>query len=264
MIEPIEIVTCLLFFFLGASMGSFYNVIVDRLPNDLSIVHGRSECTECHTQLKWYDLVPIFSFIFLKGKCRYCHKKLSYQYLLSELFMGSIFLFAFLIWGRNLEFTKMFIVLSLWSMLFVVGLMDYKYKIIIDQVLFGFTVCGIILMLISGYSIKNIIFGCLTGFAFYGFIYLAAKYIFKKEGFGFGDVLFLSAIGCYFDATKVLFIGILSFYVCVIFIILFLIKNRKLSKEIEIPFAPSMCVTTFIFTLYGDQIVAFFLNILGF
>ena len=262
--EPIEILTYLLIFFLGASMGSFYNVIIDRMPNDMSVVHGRSECTECHTQLKWYDLIPIFSFIFLKGKCRYCHKKLSIQYLLSELSMGFIFLFAFLIWGRSLEYSKMFIVLTLWSMLFVVGIMDYKYKIIIDQVLVGFTLCGIVLMLVSGYSLKNIVLGCLSAFLLYGFIYLATKYVLKKEGFGFGDVLFLSAIGCYFDAPRIILIGILSFYVCLVFILLFFIKNRKLHKEIEIPFAPSICLTAFIFSLYGDQIVYFFMKLLGF
>ena len=264
MIQPIEIATCVLFFFMGASMGSFYHVIVDRLPNDQSIIYGRSECTECHTKLKWYDLIPIFSFIMLKGKCRYCHKKLSIQYLLSELFMGGLFLLAFLLWGKDLEFVKMFAVLALWSMLFVVGLMDYKYKIIIDQVLIGFTLIGIILMLIAGFNWKDILFGALTGFVLYGIIYLLTKIVLKREGFGFGDVLFLTAIGCYFGPAKTLIIGFLSFYVCLLFILAFKIKNRKIEKEMEIPFAPSMCITAFIVSIFGDQIVYFFMKLLGF
>lgn len=263
MMQSIQMAS-ILFFVMGAAMGSFYNVLVDRLPNEKDIVHGRSECNECHTPLKWYDLIPVVSFLLLRRRCRYCRAKLSFQYLISELVMGSAFLLAFLLWGRNLEYARMFSVLMLWSMLFVVGFMDYKYQIIIDQVMLGFTTVGVVLLLIAKTSWKTALFGGLTGLVFYGIIYVAARLVFKKEGFGSGDVLLMAAIGVFFGPAQTLVTGFLSFYCCIFFIIILKIRNRKLEKQLEIPFAPSMCITAFIVSLYGDQVVSFFLRVLGY
>lgn len=264
MLQIYKILVGILFFYLGAAMGSFYNVVVDRLPNDQSIVNSRSECTTCHAKLKWYDLVPIFSFIVLKGKCRYCHTKLSFQYLWSEIITGCLFLLAFLLWGCHLEYAKMFLFMTFWSMLFVVGLMDFKYQIIIDQVLIVSVVIGLIFMFVCGFDFKDILLGALTGFLFYGAIYFITKLILKKEGFGFGDVLFMTAIGCFLGPLQTFLTGILAFYCCLIFIIIFKIKEKRVGIQTEIPFAPSMCVAAFIVSLYGEPMIDFCLRILGF
>ncbi len=264
MTEPIQMAAAVIFFILGATMGSFYNVLVDRLPNDQDVVRGRSECSYCHTQLKWYDLVPLLSFISLGGKCRYCKEKLSYQYMISELMSGGLFLLAYIFWGSYGDYFRMLSMIMLWSMLLVVGFMDYKYKIVIDQVLLGFAVPGVVLTLLAGTNWKTVVYGGLAGLAFYGLIYVLARLVFRKEGFGMGDVLLMTAIGVFLGPKEALATGFLSFYCCIIFIFIIKIRDRKLEKELEIPFAPSMCITAFFVSLYSEEIISFFMNILGY
>ena len=245
------------FFLLGTAMGSFYNVLIDRLPNDQDVIKSRSECTSCHTKLTWRDLIPVWSFVFLKGRCRYCGQKLSYQYLFSELAVGGLFLLAFLLQGRWGNWLMTAILLTLWSMLFVVGVMDYKYGVIIDQVLIAFTVIGIVLQLIAKVSILDILLGGAVGFALYGLIYLVARLVYKKEAFGMGDVLLLAAIGTFFGPWKTLMIGFLAIYCAIFFIIFLWIKNKKLGRGIEMPLAPAICTAAFIASLAGEQIMDF-------
>lgn len=259
----ITLILCLAgawFFLLGTAMGSFYNVLIDRLPNDQDVIKSRSECTYCHTKLKWLDLIPIWSFVFLKGRCRYCGKKLTYQYLFSELAVGGIFLLAFLLYGRYSNWVSTVTMLALWSMLFIVGVMDYKYGIVIDQVLIPFAIIGIAAQLVGKVDIIKILLGGLTGFAFYGLIYVAALLIYKKEGFGMGDVLLLTAIGTFFGPAQTILIGFLSFFCAIFFIVFSYLKNKKLGRSTEIPLAPSICAAAFIASLAGEPILNFLLN----
>lgn len=248
------------FFCAGTAMGSFYNVLIDRLPNDQNVVNTRSECTYCHTTLKWYDLIPILSFLMLKGKCRYCGKKLSYQYMFSELAVGGLFLLAFLLQGVFVDYAWTIEILALWSMLFVTSMMDYKYGIIIDQLLLPFVLIGIAAQWFQGVQIFQVLLGALAGFAFYSLIYLIARLVYKKEGFGMGDVLLLTAIGSFLGPEQTLITGFLAFYCCLIFILILWIRQKKLGRQIELPFGPSICIAAFIVSLYGNQILLFLKN----
>jgi leader peptidase (prepilin peptidase)/N-methyltransferase len=245
------------FFIIGAAMGSFFNVLIVRLPKGQNIVTARSMCSNCHTQLKWYDLIPIFSFLLLKGKCRYCGQKLSYQYLISELTVGGLFLMAFLIQGRLFSYSLTIFYLALWSMLFVVGVMDYREGIIIDQVMIPFVIIASIVRLTSGDSIMDLLLGAATGFALYFLIYLLARLFYKKEGFGMGDVILLTAIGFFFSPAKTILIGILAFYCCLFFLLALWLFKNKLERHMELPFAPSVCLAAFIVSLAGDSILAY-------
>ena len=82
-------------FLLGLAVGSFLNVLINRLPREESVVKGRSYCDHCKKKLVWYDLIPLFSFIFLKGKCGYCHSPISFYYPIVELMTGVMFVLAF-------------------------------------------------------------------------------------------------------------------------------------------------------------------------
>ncbi len=254
--------TAFWFFYFGAAMGSFYNVLVHRLPHEKAVVRSRSECEFCHKRLKWPDLIPLFSFLFLKRRCRYCGKKLPYQYLISELAVGALFLLAFLMHGRYLEYSLALSCMVLWSMLFVVGVMDYKYGIIIDQILLVFSAIGIVVNLIGKTPVMDIIFGGAVGFGFYGAIYLLARLFYKKEGFGMGDVLLLAGIGTFLGPVSTLVTGFLAFYCCILFL-LFQMKNRRIERKMEVPFAPSVCAAAFFVSVFGEQIMNFFRNWLG-
>jgi len=135
-------------FLLGVSIGSFLNVLIDRLPQERKIT-GRSVCDYCQHQLSWYDLIPILSFFLLKGRCRYCCKKISFQYPLVEILTGLMFIFVFLTYVKNIQEISLWqnwlVILSLWgivSCFIVIFFSDAKYHLISDYILwalFGFS-----------------------------------------------------------------------------------------------------------------------------
>ena len=138
----------LFIFLFGVSIGSFLNVLIDRLPQERKIT-GRSVCDYCQHQLSWYDLIPILSFFLLKGRCRYCRKKLSFQYPLVEILTGLMFIFVFLTYVKNIQeisiWQNWLVILSLWgivSCFIVIFFSDVKYHLISDYILlalFGFS-----------------------------------------------------------------------------------------------------------------------------
>lgn len=269
------------FFILGCAMGSFYNVLIDRLPNGQDIVKDRSKCTFCGTVLSWKDLIPVFSFLFLKGKCRYCGKKLSPQYLFSELAVGSLFTLAFLFfWKGHYGLVGLLLNLTLWSLLFVVGVMDFKYGVIVDQVLLGFSLIGVLIQLIAGretisFTVNQqafevvvrdpwqMLYGALAGLALYGLVYLAARLFYKKEGFGMGDVLLLGAMGIFLGLEKTIITGFLAFYCSILYLLFFKLVRKGSLKDRAIPFAPPMCMAAFIMSLWGNEIASWLRAYLG-
>ena len=91
-------------FIFGILIGSFLNVCIYRIPKHETVVYGRSHCMNCNNEIKWYDLIPILSFLFLRGKCRYCKEKLSLQYPLIEFITGMIFLALYYCMGLTVYF----------------------------------------------------------------------------------------------------------------------------------------------------------------
>jgi len=128
-------------FLLGLCIGSFLNCFIYRLEENKTMA-GRSFCPQCKHTLSWLDLFPVFSFIFLGGKCRYCHKKISIQYLLAELATGGIFLAVFFAVGKNTVFMSVFSFINILflfyiaSVLIIIFIYDLKHYIIPDKVLF--------------------------------------------------------------------------------------------------------------------------------
>ncbi len=242
-------------------MGSFYNVLIDRLPENDDVISSRSKCSSCGTELKWKDLIPLVSFIALRGRCRYCGAKLSWKYLFSELAVGGLFVLAFLLFGVSGGLLSAALCIALWSMLFVCGVMDYKSGVIADSVVLVFGVLGAVFGLLSGREILDIVLGAAAGFVFYGLIYVVARFVFKKEGFGQGDVVLMAGVGVFFDYKTVILIGFLSFYVALIFIIISLVRKRA-EKQMALPFAPAMCVTAFFMSIFESQILGFFSGLL--
>ena len=138
-----------LIFIIGLIFGSFLNVVIYRLKNDLPI-SGRSFCPRCRAQLKWSDLIPVFSFLWLRGRCRYCHKKISWQYPIVEILSGFIWVGVFYkVFGFNsLLFPPLLIrgglggldfiyYIFIISALLVIAVYDFKWKIIPDKIIYS-------------------------------------------------------------------------------------------------------------------------------
>ena len=142
----IEWLYYIVFFVLGSVLGSFYNVLGLRIPNNESIVYPNSHCPKCNKELRWYELIPIFSFLFLKGKCSCCKQKISWLYPINELFCGILFFISYYSYGLSLE---LIISLALSSLLVLVIASDITYMIIPDCFIVSVSVIIIITKLIN-------------------------------------------------------------------------------------------------------------------
>lgn len=174
-------------FILGSVLASFYGVMAERLPLGKSIVKPRSHCDYCNHPLAFYELVPIFSYLFLKGKCSSCHHKLPKTMLITEIFLGLSFSLSYFYYGFSYYFLISLFLFSLFDLIF---LTDIKYMIILDSPLFVSAV-GIFLLQWFFYGLSFALSRILAGvilFFFMFFIGLLGKFLFKREALGGGDI----------------------------------------------------------------------------
>lgn len=228
-------------FFLGLFFGSFLNVLADRLPRNEKIT-GRSQCENCHKTLSWKDLIPVISFVYLRGRCRYCGSKLSLQYPIVEILTGT--LFAFTIY--NLPFTSpvtnhlisSIYYLIMVSSLIVVFFADLKYGIIPDKIVLPAIFVSFLFLMINHQSlIINHLFSAFGWFGFMLFLFLATK----GRGMGMGDVKLSFLIGLFLGSTSSIFAFYLSFLTGgAVSLILILWKKKTLKSTI--PFGPFLVI----------------------
>ncbi len=238
-------------FYMGACFGSFYNVIIDRLPREISFVHGRSYCPKCKHSLSTWDLFPIISFLFLKGRCRYCGTSIPIRSLLVEVLSGLLFFLAFYKYGLT---AFALIQLIFWGMLIVIGFIDYDTMYIYDSMLlFYFIIFAVFYSVTDFANIMMHIKGGIYCFVIFAVIYFVAKMYYGQEAFGFGDVLLNAVIGFYLGSGNVLFICFLPFYVAVFDLLFRRVFAGKLSMKAEISFGPYMCISAWLISLYADE-----------
>lgn len=184
----------IIMFLIGTIFGSFYNVIGYRIPKNESIMFPASHCPKCNHKLKFYELIPVLSYIIQGGKCRQCHEKISLFYPLFELLTGILFALSYLSFGFTL---KLIIVLTFISMLIIITISDCIYMIIPDSVLIFFGLALLIeIFFING--ISEALSSILNGIAAFTFMFLLKKfgdYIFKKESMGGGDIKLMFVFG---------------------------------------------------------------------
>ncbi|TXG76518.1 prepilin peptidase [Candidatus Dojkabacteria bacterium] len=232
-------------FILGIVIGSFLNVIIDRIPRGEKIT-GRSHCESCSKTLKWFDLVPVFSFLLTQGKCRYCHSPLSYQYPIVEILTGVLFLYSFLIFPiLLLPFYLFFILIFI-----VIFFIDLKYGIIPDKIIFPALPIAVIYILLSN---QNLLVHILSGILSFSFFY--ALYLFtRRKGMGFGDVKFALLLGLVlgFPGTIIaLYVAFLTG--AAVGSILILWKKKKMKSEV--PFGPFLVLGCIVTIFFSDQII---------
>ena len=188
-----ELVAILLFI-IGACFGSFYLVLGLRGPKKEKIVLDRSRCDECHHPLAWYDLIPVFSFIFLFGRCRYCKKNISILNPLVEIAMGTLFAFGYIRYSFSYEFYIFIIVASLLMIIFI---SDFSSFIILDSPLIVSAILIIIIdFIFKGFKTTGMYI--LSGVAMFITMLIIKKIgdlIFKKDSLGGGDIKFAFIIG---------------------------------------------------------------------
>lgn len=183
-----------LFFITGLVLGSFYNVVGLRICKNESIVYPSSHCTNCNHKLKFYELIPVLSYIFLGGKCKKCKGKISVMYPLIELFTGILFALSFYSFGFSAETILLIIISSLFVIIIVT---DLNYYIIPDIILVVFGILILIYNLIFkgiGAMVTYLLYGALM-FLFMFVLMKLGNAVFKEESLGGGDIKLMGVLG---------------------------------------------------------------------
>ncbi len=221
----------LLIFIYGLIFGSFFNVIIYRLPAGKSLLFPGSSCPACGNEIKWFDNIPLISWILLSGRCRYCHKKISIRYPSVELLTGIIFVLFFLKFGLVKIYFFYIIIISY---LIILVFIDIDKRIVPDIIVILIFVTGMFFSVVNAGKVN--IFQGFLGAVSGGFIMLALNYI-SNGKIGEGDIKLISALGICTGPTDVLNLIFLAFVIGALFSITLLLL-KKTDFKTEIAFVP--------------------------
>lgn len=237
----------LFFFLLGLFIGSFLNVVIHRLPRGETIIWGRSRCPTCGRVLAWYDLVPVASYLALRGKCRYCGAQISPRYPAVELLTGAVFAAHFYRFGMTPALVKY---LFLGAVLIAAAFIDLEHYLIPDRlVLTGMAGAVVLGLAARDVGIWPALAGCAAGAGF-----LFAVVVFSKGGMGGGDVKLAAVAGLFLGwplAALALFLAVVTGGLVAAVLLLFGAKGRKDA----IPFGPFIAAGTLTAVLWGVRII---------
>ncbi len=243
-------------FIFGSIWGSFCNVCIYRLPYNESVIKGRSFCPSCKNQIKWYDNIPFLSFIFLRGKCRNCSNKISFQYFLVELLSGISFLAIFFLYGISIT-TLLLIILSIFFI--IIFFIDLKHYIIPNELTFPLMVIGFIKSFDPNLNQTifpnyiNSLLGGIFGYSIIWLIILFYKKVRNKEGMGLGDAKLMAVVGFWFGWISIPFTIFISSVVALILVIPSLLKKTK-DMSAQIPFGPYIIIGCILYVSFSNQI----------
>ena len=253
-----------LVFIFGLLIGSFLNCLVYRLNENefgLKSLFGRSYCPKCKRNLCWFDNIPLFSFLFLKGKCRWCHSPIGWNYPLVELATGllSLIIYRFAITNQisNFQFpiSNLIYNLLIAYALVAIFISDLQYRTIPDQIIYPTILISLIFLIFQYPSI--LISNLLSGLGAAGFFFLLVLLTHFK-GMGLGDVKLAGLMGLFLDFPKVIVALYLAFLTgATAGVILILLGKKKFKSQIS--FGPFLVLATFITWFWGEKIWHLFL-----
>jgi leader peptidase (prepilin peptidase)/N-methyltransferase len=244
-------------FVLGAAVGSFLNVCIHRLPQERSIVYPPSYCPHCKAKIKPYDLIPILSFIWLKGRCRKCQNKISWRYPIVEFLSGAAFVSTPLILGLPAYAPRSIFYIIFSALLLVVFFADQETQIIPDEVFYVGLPLALVYHSFFG-TLKTSLAGLAIGFLVLFIIARLGKLIYKKEAVGFGDLKLAAFMGAALGWEKLipaLFIG----YILGGLWASALILSRRKKISDYIPFGPALCLGAYLALFWGKDIINWYL-----
>ena len=262
-------------FGLGACIASFLNVVIWRVPRGESIISPPSHCPKCNAPIRWYQNLPIVSYLALRGKCANCRASISPRYLIVEFIGGLLFFAAYRHCLVNATghieaaLPALFYLLVLWvwlSLMIVGSAIDFDLKLLPDFVTVGGMVLGLLY-----YGLNSLVFrtpvdilfsagGLAFGFGLFLLIRLVGSKIFKREAMGMGDVFLMGAVGAISGPLGVLFTLIFSSVFGSLFgLSLIALSKTKFGKFVEIPYGPYICAAHLLYLFYGAEIVNWYL-----
>lgn len=246
---------CFVVILLGLCIGSFLNVCIYRIPREESIGFPPSHCTSCGYKLRIYDLIPILSFVILKGKCRGCNEKISFQYPIIELINGILYLLIYLQYGVSMSTIK-FMLLT--SIMIVIGMIDLKTQFVFSSTTILAGMIGVAFIVFQWitegkFPLDNII-GGLIGLGLIGLIVVLTR------GMGEGDIEIAAVAGLFLGVKATIFMLFIAVILGGIVGALLLIKNKKGKQEMA--FGPYLAMGTILAIFIGEQLIKIYLEII--
>lgn len=241
-------------FVFGAAIGSFLNVCIYRLPEQQSIAKPLSRCPHCHHLIRFYDNIPLISYLILKGKCRDCGEKISWRYPLVEFITALLALLLFAKFSLSLNFLIFFIFTAV---LIVITFIDLDHQIIPDLLtLPGIPIFFLLAVFVVGVPWMEAAIGLLIGGGVLFAIALGYEVITKREGMGGGDIKLLAMIGGFLGWKSLIFILLFSSLLgALIGIALMLIKKEDM--KYAVPFGPFLSAAAVAYLFWGDAFMQF-------
>lgn len=245
-----EIVLIIPFFLFGIIVGSFLNVCIFRIPNKENMISKRSHCMACGNVLKWYELIPLVSFIIQRGKCRKCHTKLSWQYPFIEALNGAVWVWIYLTYGLSVE-SILFCLCA--STLIVIGVIDWRTF----EIPFGCNIfialLGVVRLIFDPAHWQSYVLGFFIVSVFLSILYLVTK----GRGMGGGDIKLMAAAGLLLGWKGIVLALILG---CVLGSVIHLLRMKLQDKNHVLALGPYLAMGIFISMLYADKIIGFYLS----
>ena len=273
-------------FIFGSCIASFLNVVIWRVPRGESIVKPPSHCPKCDAPIRWYQNIPILSWLALRGKCANCKAPISPRYILIELLGG--LLFAAIFWRLHGTFVRHGIAAGvvttvvgwIWVSLMIVGtFVDFDHKLLPDFVTIGGIVLGLVyngiatglgfcvypthsITCISQYPIVGGLVGLVVGFGILWIVRVFGSWVFQREAMGMGDVFLLGAVGALCGPVAALYTLILSSILgSIVGVSILLFSKVKRGRFLEIPFGPYICLANLVWLFRGPELAAWYINV---
>lgn len=240
----------------GMCIASFLNVVIYRVPNHLDFVKGRSFCPHCHTTLKPYDMIPVLSWVLLKGKCRSCKAPISFRYPLIELTGGILGVWMF----HHYSFTWDTVLMFAFAMiLFAIAMVDIDTMEIPNGFIIFCLFCAIISMILHP---EMSVFTRVIGFLIISLPMCFVNLV-VKDSFGGGDIKLMAVCGLMLGWQNILLAAFIGILLAGIYA-LYLLISKKVDKKAHIAFGPYLCIGIFLSSLYGAQMLSAYLSLFGF
>ncbi len=254
-------------FVFGAVVGSFLNVCIHRMPREQSVVTPPSHCPHCHERIRWRDNVPLFSYLFLRGRCRHCSARITPRYFLVELLTATLFLLIWLKFGGVQAVIYWIVVAGL----IVATFIDFEHYIIPNEITYGGVVLGLLLSvlyppLLNVESVRAGLWlsflGVVVGGGTLLLVALLGEWAFKKEAMGMGDVKLLAALGAFLGWEATLFTVFASSVVGgVIGLVLVLLSKKGLQSRI--PYGPYIALAALVWIFWGRELIRWYMGMIN-
>ncbi|MBN2226567.1 MAG: prepilin peptidase [candidate division Zixibacteria bacterium] len=243
---------------LGLCIGSFLNVLIYRLPRHIRIGFSRSTCPCCRMPIRFYDNIPVISYLLLAGKCRYCRAEISPRYPMVELLTAGMFVCFFWLYGLSWQFA---VYGFLGAILLTIIFIDVEFQIIPDLLTIPGMVIGLgVSLLPSGIGIISSLIGLLVGGGVLYLIAILGDWLFKKESMGGGDIKMTAMLGAFLGWQKIVIIFFAGAFIGLIISVVVMMFSRQVRSSRIIPFGPFLAIAAFLAILYGDAIIAFYIE----